>query len=178
MLDRSKLFRIWQWLSAISTALWAAYVLTHLNPALPRMILFGSTVVFHTGGFLLLSLFVVCIPPISLLMACYASLWIWERFGAANWLRLPANVRRGVLRLYLTVAIPWILWFAYRISDDAEHFSRHRYLERDFLALLTVPLGSDARLRRHGVGCAEGHVQKKPTVSKLWASVRPEGIWT
>src|SRR5947209_8236067 len=92
MLNGPKLLRIWLALSA----LWAAFVLIEFYqssnrvPKKPVLVLLAA-----------------CIPPIIALIACYASFKIWKRFGAPNWSRLAANVRRGILRLYLIIVIPW-----------------------------------------------------------------------
>ncbi len=56
------------------------------------------------------------------------------------WSKLPLNIRRGLLRLYVGVSIPWILWFLYKIDYDSDHY--HYKMQSDFLALITVPVGA------------------------------------
>jgi hypothetical protein len=56
---------------------------------------------------------------------------------------VPPHVRRGLLRLYLAVATPWVAWFGYQILDS---LNRHpyrpwRYVSGFFWALLIVPIG-------------------------------------
>lgn len=82
------------------------------------------------------------VPPIIVLVVSWFGMWIWEHVGASHWSRLPANVRRGVLRAYLASSIPWILWFAYKAAGDAGHTSRRRYVEWDLLWLVSLPLGA------------------------------------
>lgn len=65
---------------------------------------------------------------------------IWERLGRSNWSRLPANVRRGLLRLYFALAVPWIMWFGYQVLYDANYHSRNRYVAGDLLWLLSLPV--------------------------------------
>jgi hypothetical protein len=117
------------------------------------------------------------IPPVIVLLVFYGSMWIWKRFGATNWSRMPTNLRRGVLRLYLAVAIPWILWFAYRISDDAAQSSRRRYLEGDILALLTMPLGVVV-LFMIGGWIVDGFRRPSPGNAKSVNSESPQGTKT
>jgi hypothetical protein len=117
------------------------------------------------------------IPPVIALLVFYGSMWIWKRFGATNWSRMPTNLRRGVLRLYLAVTIPWILWFAYRISDDAAHSSRRRYLEGDIVALLTMPLGVVV-LYMIGGWIVDGFRRPSPGNAKSVNSESPQGTRT
>ena len=56
------------------------------------------------------------------------------------WSKLPGNVRRGLLRLYVGVSIPWVLWFLYKIDYDSEH--NHYKVQDDFFALIIVPIGA------------------------------------
>jgi hypothetical protein len=53
---------------------------------------------------------------------------------------LPPHVRRGLLRVYFVVSIPWIMWFGYHFVDALNH--RPRLAPRAFWSLLSVPIGS------------------------------------
>ncbi len=126
MKERSRLFRIWLWLSAVCAVLWTSFIyITNVQ----------FVNLFWPSAFMLL------IPPIPLLITVYLSMWIWERLGAANWSRLPVNVRKGVLRLYIVLMTPWILWFAYRIYDDVSDYYDSSDLILDFVLLCSLPLG-------------------------------------
>lgn len=56
------------------------------------------------------------------------------------WSMLPNNTRRGLLRLYFGISVPWSLWFLYKLSYDNDHY--HSKLSSDFFALISVPLGA------------------------------------
>src|ERR1700674_5050671 len=70
--------------------------------------------------------------------------WIWKRFGKVHWRRLPEHLRRGALRLYLVVTVPWVAWYGYHIFDALQ---RHRYgpvwryISGAVGSLLVVPIG-------------------------------------
>jgi hypothetical protein len=77
-------------------------------------------------------------PPVISLLAGLAFVWVWKRHGEAHWLKLPARLRRGSLRLYLVVAVPWVAWFGFQILINGP---RWPYLTRAFWWLLLVPIG-------------------------------------
>jgi hypothetical protein len=77
-------------------------------------------------------------PPVISLLAGLAFVWVWPRHGEAHWLKLPARLRRGSLRLYLVVAVPWVAWFGFQILINGP---RWPYLTRAFCWLLLVPIG-------------------------------------
>lgn len=57
---------------------------------------------------------------------------------------LPSHVRRGLLRLYLAIAVPWAAWFGYQILYAFQHHSYGygwRYASGAFRTLLIVPIG-------------------------------------
>ncbi len=57
---------------------------------------------------------------------------------------LPSHVRRGLLRLYLAIAVPWAAWFGYQILYAFQHHSYGygwRYASGAFWSLLIVPIG-------------------------------------
>ncbi len=90
-------------------------------------------------------------PPMAILVAGIGlylsslSLWrIWQTFGAEHWLRLPDNVRRGLARLYLATAIPWTVYFGYRMAVDSSRHYGDRYIRDDLLWLLSIPAGAIA----------------------------------
>src|SRR5262245_49754425 len=77
------------------------------------------------------------VPPAILLSVGVAIALIWNHYGEI-FPRVPRHVRRGLIRLYLVVAIPWIAWFGYmtyRHFPDASS-------ERAILALPVVPVGA------------------------------------
>ena len=67
---------------------------------------------------------------------------------AGRWLRLPENIRRGLLRLYFATAVPWVAWFGYQILDalDQHPYNAWRYVSGHFWRLLIVPLGGPISL--------------------------------
>jgi hypothetical protein len=57
---------------------------------------------------------------------------------------LLSHVRRGLLRLYLAIAVPWVAWFGYQIFNAFQHHpygSVWRYASDAFWSLLIVPIG-------------------------------------
>lgn len=83
------------------------------------------------------------LPPMILFLAGWGLMRIYERFGEPHWLRLPQHLRRGLTRLYVVVAAPWVAWYGYQIYYALE---RHRYelsreLSHAFWSLLIVPVG-------------------------------------
>jgi hypothetical protein len=66
-------------------------------------------------------------------------MWAWKRY----WLGLPEHIRKGLLRLYIAVAVPWVAYFAYQIYD-AIHRSRYVSHEQEavraFWWLLLFPV--------------------------------------
>lgn len=89
----------------------------------------------------------VSLPIFLLLMASavWAIAWLWKRFGEAEWSGLPSNVRKGLLRLYTAVSLPWIVWFGYQTAYYADRsnysISARQHLSTSILLLLFVPLG-------------------------------------
>jgi hypothetical protein len=86
------------------------------------------------------------VPSIILFLIGWGLSWIWERFARGHWLSLPAHMRRGFLRLYLVVAVPWIAWYGYQIYDlvqRSRYISHAREIEifRAFWSMLIVPIG-------------------------------------
>jgi hypothetical protein len=74
---------------------------------------------------------VVLLPPILLFLASRAIGRTWKRFGEARWLKFPPHFRRGLVRLYLVAAVPWAVWYGYRIwlasaSSRYRSFDLHR----------------------------------------------------
>lgn len=58
---------------------------------------------------------------------------------------LPSHVRRGLLRLYLAIGVPWAAWFGYQIIYAFQHHSYGyvwRYASSAFWSLLIVPIGA------------------------------------
>jgi len=48
---------------------------------------------------------------------------------------VPPHVRRGLLRLYLVVAVPSVSWFGFRVLDASSHYRSHRASESSRRAL-------------------------------------------
>ena len=61
----------------------------------------------------------------------------------AHWWRLPEHLRRGLLRLYVVVSVPWVAWFGYQFLDHLQrpYYSRSRHAAEVFWWLLLVPVG-------------------------------------
>jgi hypothetical protein len=61
----------------------------------------------------------------------------------AHWWRLPEHLRRGLLRLYVVVSVPWVAWFGYQLLDQLHrpYYSRSRHAAEVFWWLLLVPIG-------------------------------------
>lgn len=82
------------------------------------------------------------LPPTILFLAGLGVTRIWERFGEAHWLRLPERLRRGIARLYLVVAVPWVAWYIYQLFDAGSHYDfEDDELSHAFWSLLIVPIG-------------------------------------
>ena len=47
-------------------------------------------------------------------------------------------MRRGLLRMYIGISVPWILWWLYRANFDASNY-RYR-VDRDYFALFALPV--------------------------------------
>jgi hypothetical protein len=60
-------------------------------------------------------------------------------------LRLPLHLRRGLLRIYIAVTVPWIAFFGYRFIDALQHPYQHHASEA-FWSLLMVPVGGPISL--------------------------------
>jgi len=82
----------------------------------------------------------------------WALIRIWEEihhsvttaiYGKVHWLNsLPLHLRRGLLRLYIAVSVPWIAFFGYRFLDALQYHYRHQPDPAEaFLYLLIVPVG-------------------------------------
>ena len=56
--------------------------------------------------------------------------------------RLPDHLRRGLLRLYVVVSVPWVAWFGFQLLEHLQHsyYSSSRYAA-DAFWLLLVPIG-------------------------------------
>ena len=55
---------------------------------------------------------------------------------------LPEHLRRGLLRLYVVVSVPWVAWFGFQLLEHLQHYyySSSRYTA-DVFWLLLVPGG-------------------------------------
>jgi hypothetical protein len=83
------------------------------------------------------------VPPLVLFLAGIGIWSAWRYFAKEHWLSLPTNVRKGLLRLYLVVAVPWVAWFGYVIFDFVQHhhYWHWRDISHAFWSLLIVPIG-------------------------------------
>ena len=54
-------------------------------------------------------------PPVIWFLAGQIFVWAWQRYLAEVWLSLPQHLRRGLLRLYFAVSVPWVAWFGFKI---------------------------------------------------------------
>jgi hypothetical protein len=55
--------------------------------------------------------------------------------------RVPAHVRRGLLRLYFVVAVQLVAWFGYQLIDASHHYDRRQHANEVFRSLLVVSVG-------------------------------------
>jgi hypothetical protein len=86
------------------------------------------------------------VPPIILfllLLMLLALAHVWQRFGQPLWLRLPEHLRRGLTGLYLVVAVPWVAWYGYKVSDALRQdgYEPSSEVSDAFWSLLIVPIG-------------------------------------
>lgn len=77
-------------------------------------------------------------PPLITLLSGLLLLWTWQRFASAHWFKLAPHLRRGLLRLYLAIALPWLAWFGLQILINGPDWE---YLPQNFWWMLTVPIG-------------------------------------
>jgi hypothetical protein len=82
---------------------------------------------------------IALLPAILSLLACFIFMWIWRTHANVYWLKTPEHIRRGLLRLYLVLSVPWVAWFALQVLINGP---RWRYLSHAFLSLLIVPIGA------------------------------------
>ncbi|SRR6266404_4354667 len=59
--------------------------------------------------------------------------------------KLPLHLRRGLLRIYIAVTVPWIAFFGYRFLDALQHPYQH-HASGAFWSLLMVPVGGPISL--------------------------------
>jgi hypothetical protein len=79
-------------------------------------------------------------PPAILFLVGAIIAFIWKHYGETiirNFPPVPRHIRRGLIRLYLVVAVPWIAWFGYKT-----YTSTYRSREFAILALPVVPVGA------------------------------------
>jgi hypothetical protein len=119
MIWRRKLLALW----AALAALWMGSVF-----AQPRSYYFYEDLLI---AFALL-------PPITSLLAGLIFVWFWQRHGAAYWSKFPQHLRRGLVRLYLVLAVPWVAWFGFQILLNGP---RWKYLSHAFWSMLVMPIG-------------------------------------
>lgn len=67
--------------------------------------------------------------------------WAWRRYAEVHWLRVPQHLRRGLIRLYFAVSVPWVAWFAFKILITTP---RSGHLANAFWSMLIVPIGGPA----------------------------------
>jgi hypothetical protein len=81
------------------------------------------------------------VPPAILLLVGAAIAFGWKHYGetiAPYFLRVPHRIRRGLIRLYILVTVPWVAWFYYMAY---RHFPSAAS-ERAILWLPVVPVGA------------------------------------
>jgi hypothetical protein len=84
------------------------------------------------------------VPPAILFLLGAAIAFGWKHYGETiirDAAKVPRHIRRGFIRLYIVVAVPWIAWFGYKAyghfqsGDEDEGWGA-------ILALLVVPVGA------------------------------------
>jgi hypothetical protein len=69
----------------------------------------------------------------------------------AMFAELPLNLRIGLRRLYIAVALPWVAWFGYHVAlygnQSSYSASARQHLSTSVLLLLLVPLGAPVILK-------------------------------
>jgi uncharacterized membrane protein YhaH (DUF805 family) len=116
---RRRVLGVWALLSVI----WAGYVLAQ-SP-------------FYAGYGVDRAVFAF-LPSALSLPAGFIFKWLWQAQANSYWLKVPQHLRRGLLRLYLVLSVPWVAWFALQILANGP---RWRNLSHAFLLLLIVPIG-------------------------------------
>ena len=125
VLRRKNLFLLW----LLCSLLWLAFVVEVFNYQGDPDSKISAAAIF-------------LLPPSILFLAGLGLARILERFAEPHWLRLPENLRRGIARLYLVVAVPWVAWFIYQIFDAGSHYDfEDDELSHAFWSLLIVPIG-------------------------------------
>lgn len=122
---RRNIFRLW----ILCSVLWLAFVIQLIVRQPPR-----EDEISVVAAFVLL-------PPIISFFGGLGLTRVWERFGEAHWLRLPEHLRRGLARLYLVVAVPWVAWFVFEIFNAGTGYRSQRDIAHAFRMLLIVPIG-------------------------------------
>ncbi|MFB9262840.1 hypothetical protein ACFFWD_06580 [Bradyrhizobium erythrophlei] len=97
----------------------------------------------HYGPLLVFCLILPLLPTV---------VWLIVRDHAvSSWRALPVNIRKGLTRAYLTIAVPWIAWFGYQIAlyaDRASYSTNARqHLAFSIVLFLLVPLGAPVLLK-------------------------------
>jgi hypothetical protein len=77
-------------------------------------------------------------PPVIWFLAGQIFVWAWQRYLAEVWLSLPEHLRRGLLRLYFAMSVPWVAWFGFKILIAGP---RSGHLSNAFWLMLIVPIG-------------------------------------
>jgi hypothetical protein len=78
----------------------------------------------------------------SLLAARGTTIAVWLcALGRCRQYRL--HVRRGLLRLYFVVAVPWVAWFGCKLIYASNHYyyDQGQHASKAFRSLLVVPVG-------------------------------------
>lgn len=93
--------------------------------------------------FEVLLVFCLMLPLLST-VAWSITWWIIRDHARPSWRELPANIRKGLTRAYLTIAVPWIAWFGFELASALQgHYTwAWRYVSRPFWLLLAFPIGA------------------------------------
>jgi hypothetical protein len=62
----------------------------------------------------------------------------WRENNDNRWLKVPAHLRRGFLRLYIIVVVPWVMWFGSQLLINGP---RWKFFSQTFWTLLALPIG-------------------------------------
>jgi hypothetical protein len=76
-------------------------------------------------------------PPIILYPVGLAIVWLCI-FAIRLWTTVPPHIRRGLLRSYVAIAVPWVAWFGYLACEAHSSAKRSQAFYASFWFRLAV----------------------------------------